>query len=154
KPQAGTGMVGDDLGLGHPSTLQTLIETYGASGHEEAVREKVKALLPKWAKPDTDAAGNLILHLGDAKPDGKTPRILFVAHMDEIGFQVRSIEPDGRLLLEQLSGGFPEYYLGHVVLIHKSDGSTTGAVLELPFGWEKPGFEWPHGPRTMEDPAH
>jgi putative aminopeptidase len=28
-------------------------------------------------------------------------------------------------------------------------------VLELPSGWERPGFEWPHGPRAFfEEPAH
>jgi putative aminopeptidase FrvX len=41
----------------HVDDLQLLTETYGASGHEEAVREQVKKLLPNWAKPETDAAG-------------------------------------------------------------------------------------------------
>jgi putative aminopeptidase FrvX len=29
-----------------------------------------------------------------------------------------------------------------------------GGVLELPSGWDKPGFEWPSGPRSMDEPAH
>jgi putative aminopeptidase FrvX len=56
--------------------------------------------------------------------------------------------------VEVLGGGYTEYFLGHIVLIHKSDGSATGGVLELPAGWDKPGFEWPHGPRMLEEPAH
>jgi len=73
--------------------------------------------------------------------------------MDEIGYQVRSIEPDGRLLVDVLGGGYSEYFLGHPALVHKADGSSTGGVLELPAGWDKPGFEWPRGQRTADDPA-
>ena len=130
-----------------------LVEVYGASGHEAAVREKVQKLLPKWAKTETDAAGNLLLHLGDAKPGAKTPRVAFVAHMDEIGYEVKSVEPDGRLQVSVLGGGFTEYFLGHPVLVHLADGNSVGGVLELPRGWDQPNFEWPHGPRTMDEPV-
>jgi putative aminopeptidase FrvX len=139
-----------------PLFLGALVETYGASGHEETVRRKVAELLPEWArkKTETDAAGNLILHISDTKPHAKTPRIAFVAHMDEIGYQVRSIEADGRLAVDVLGGGYTEYFLGHPVLFHQADGKTIGGVLELPSGWDKPGFEWPHGPRGLDEPAH
>jgi putative aminopeptidase len=134
--------------------LRELTETYGASGHEEAVREEVKKLLPNWAKPETDAAGNLVLKLGNAKANSNAKKIVFIAHMDEIGYQVRSIETDGRLLMDVLGGGYTEYFLGHVMLLHKADGSTVGGVLELPAKWDQPGFEWPHGPKAMDEPAH
>jgi putative aminopeptidase FrvX len=139
-----------------PHALEALVKVYGASGHEGEVRKVVlNRLDPRLQKNAVaDAAGNLILHLGDAKPEAKTPKILFVAHMDEIGYQVRSIEPDGRLLVDVLGGGYTEYFLGHVVLVHKSDGMTSGGVLELPDGWDRPGFEWPHGPRGLDEPAH
>jgi putative aminopeptidase FrvX len=138
------------------SVLGTLVETYGASGHEESVRKKVSELLPEWArkKTETDAAGNLILHVSDTKSDAKTSRIAFVAHMDEIGYQVRSIEADGRLAVDVLGGGYTEYFLGHPVLFHQADGKTIGGVLELPAGWDKPGFEWTHSARGIEEPAH
>jgi putative aminopeptidase len=153
-PENGIGS-GEGVGGGHTSALSNLVETYGASGHEERVREQVKVWLPNWAKAETqtDSAGNLILHLGDAKPGDKIPRIAFVAHMDEIGYQVRSIEPDGRLLVDVLGGGYTEYYQGHVVLIHTLP-YPIGGVLELPEGWDQPGFEWPHGPRSMDEAVH
>jgi putative aminopeptidase FrvX len=138
----------------HPPVIQRLTETYGASGHEEKVREEVKRLLPQWAKPETDAAGNLVLKLGKAAKDSKTPRIVFVAHMDEIGYQVRSIEPDGRLLVDVLGGGYTEYFLGHVVLVQKSDGTAVGGILELPEKWDQPGFEWPQGFKAMDNAVH
>jgi putative aminopeptidase FrvX len=136
------------------SNLRELTETYGASGHEEAVREEVKKLLPSWAKPETDAAGNLVLKMGSAKANSNARKIVFIAHLDEIGYQVRAIEPDGRLLMDVLGGGYTEYFLGHVMLLHKADGSTVGGVLELPAKWDQPGFEWPHGPKAMDEPAH
>jgi putative aminopeptidase len=133
------------------TSLQILVEAYGASSHEGLVREEVKKLLPNWAKTETDSAGNLFLHWGNG--NGKTPKIAFVAHMDEIGYQVKSIEPDGRLLVDPLGGGYTEYFLGHPVLVHSENKDVPG-VLELPVKWEQPGFEWPQGPRTMDDPSY
>jgi len=141
-------------GFNHLDELRLLTETYGASGHEAPVREQVKRLLPKWAKPETDAVGNLVLKIGTAKANSNATKIVFVAHMDEIGYQVRSIETDGRLLMDVLGGGYTEYFLGHVMLLHKEDGSTVGGVLELPGKWDQSGFEWPHGPKSMDEPAH
>jgi putative aminopeptidase FrvX len=74
--------------------------------------------------------------------------------MDEIGYEVKKIEDDGRLQVDVLGGGYQQYFLGHVVLVHKKDRGTVGGVLELPSGWDKPGFEWPSGPRSMDEPAH
>src|SRR5271155_2053441 len=51
-PQGGIGGVAGSVSRGLPdlSLLQTLTETYGASGHEIAVREAVRKWLPKEAK--------------------------------------------------------------------------------------------------------
>jgi putative aminopeptidase len=138
------------------SDIKVLTESYGTSKHEAAVRETVKKLLPEWArnKATTDAAGNLVLHLGDGSKDAKTPRLAFVAHMDEIGYEVKKIEDDGRLQVEVLGGGYPQFFLGHVVLVHKKDGNHVGGVLELPSGWDKPGYEFPMSSRSMDEPAH
>jgi putative aminopeptidase FrvX len=153
-PSSGAGYGGNTRS--EPTVLEALIKAYGASGHEENVRKVVLNRLdpPAQKKVTTDSAGNLILELGQPQAGLKAPKILFVAHMDEIGYQVRSIEPDGRLLVDVLGGGYTEYFLGHVVLVHKSDGTTSGGVLELPDGWDRPGFEWPHGPRGLDEPAH
>jgi putative aminopeptidase len=153
-PTAGAGSGGGTGGNGGNPLIQTLTETYGVSGHEEDVREQVKKLLPGWAKTETDAAGNLIVKMGNAKANSSAPKIAFVAHMDEIGYQVRSIEPDGRLLVDVLGGGYTEYFLGHVVLVHKSDGPAVGGLLELPSKWDQPGFEWPRGPKAMDEAVH
>jgi putative aminopeptidase FrvX len=134
--------------------LQTLTETYGASGHEGAVRDVVRSFLPKEAHAEVDAAGDLTLHWGSSDGKRTAKKIVFVAHMDEIGYQVRSIEPDGRLLADVLGGGYTEYFMGHAVLVHNQDGTKNAGVLELPEGWDKSGFEWPHNPRNMDDAVH
>jgi putative aminopeptidase len=130
------------------SAIQQLIETYGVSGgHEANMRQTVTNLLPSWAKPVTDNAGNLVLHW--AAPAGsKGPKIAVVAHMDEIGYEVHSILPDGRLELESKGGGVLAYFLGHAGFVHSANGIHPGAV-ELPEGWDKQDFQWPRGPRTM-----
>ncbi|MDT8068396.1 MAG: M28 family peptidase [Terriglobia bacterium] len=129
-----------------PSTdevLHRLIETYAASEHEGNMRSTVEALLPPWAKPVMDDGGNLVLHLGSSSPK-PSGRIAIVAHMDEIGYEVKSVLPDGRLELKDEGGGIWSYFLGHPALVHSSNGMHPG-VLELPEGWDKPGFQFPRG---------
>jgi putative aminopeptidase FrvX len=155
KPPGGSaGGIGSGGGEHHD--IVALTEAYGASGHESAIRDMiVNQLDPRMQKKvTTDAAGNLVLHLGDERKNKETPRIVFVAHMDEIGYEVKKIDDDGRLQVDVLGGGYQQYFLGHVVLVHKKDRSKVGGVLELPSGWDKPGFEWPSGPRSMDEPAH
>ncbi|HEY2499697.1 MAG TPA: M20/M25/M40 family metallo-hydrolase [Candidatus Angelobacter sp.] len=141
--------------------LRQLIETYGVSGgHEAAMREAVTRLLPAWAKPETDNAGNLVLRFGSNKTvvskdaggkaaNSKTPSIAVVAHMDEIGYEVHAILPDGRLELEPKGGGVLAYFLGHAALVHSANGERHPGVLELPEGWDKPDFQWSRNPRQM-----
>jgi putative aminopeptidase len=119
--------------------VSTLVESYGVGYHEVDVRETVKRLLPPWAKTETDDSGDLWVHLGTASKDSKTPRIAVVAHMDEIGFEVRAIEPDGRLQVVTRGGGIIEYFIAHTLLVHTANGDVPG-VLELPDGWNANGF--------------
>jgi putative aminopeptidase len=124
--------------------LSSLVQSYGVSQHEGPVRETIKSRLPPWAKPETDDAGNLILHVGTAPRDARAPSVLVVAHMDEIGYEVKSISKDGRLEVASMGGGEPSFFLGHPALVH-STGGDHDAVMELPNGWDEPKFEWPRG---------
>lgn len=110
--------------------LKSLVEVYGVSSSEEAVVEEVRKQLPPWAQEwaTVDSAGNLIVALGRAS--GK-PSLVFVAHMDEIGWVVKEIAEDGRLELNSRGGFLDEHFLGHIVLVHTASGPVP-AVLELP----------------------
>ncbi len=124
-----------------PTVLKDLTESYGVSGNEVRVRETVKRLLPSWAKTETNAAGDLILRW-HAPAGVREPGLVFDAHMDEIGFEVKSISPDGTLNVFWRGGGYLEYYLGHPTLVLTSRGVVPG-VMELPAGWERRGLNVP-----------
>jgi putative aminopeptidase FrvX len=149
REQGNIGIAGshrETLTSGVPTTAQLLSRlttTYGASNHEQPVREVIKSLLPKWARPETDDAGNLILHVGTAPAATKAPKILVIAHMDEIGFEVKSISNDGRLEVEMLGGMILSFYQGHPALVHTS-ARDLPAIIELPNGWDESTFEWPN----------
>jgi putative aminopeptidase FrvX len=128
--------------LSNRAMLQKLTEEYGVSYQEGEVREEVQDLLPPWAKPETDDAGNLILPLAAAPAGSKTPRILVVAHMDEIGFTVKSISKDGRLEVEWRGSGDLSFFAGHPALVHTAKGDLD-AIVELPNGWDTANFKWP-----------
>jgi putative aminopeptidase len=127
--------------------VKELVETYGSSGHEGDVREEIKNELPRWAKPETDDSGNLILHLHSGS-SGKSPKILIVAHMDEIGFAVKSISKDGRLEVGLDGGGELRYFVGHAAIAHSAKGGYP-AVMELPTGWDQGNFTWPVLPEAL-----
>lgn len=129
--------------------ISRLVDTYGVSDHEGRVREMVKSLLPEWAHPETDDAGNLILHIGTVPQSAHVPSMLFVAHMDEIGYEVEKIMPDGKLAVETKGGGYLDYYLGHAALVHTASGKDVPGIMELPEGWDEPGFKWPRGRALM-----
>jgi putative aminopeptidase FrvX len=123
--------------------LSDLTTAYGASTHEGPVRERVKALLPAWAKPETDDAGNLVVKVSSGAGAGaeKSGGVLVVAHMDEIGYRVKTISDDGRLEVVELGGSIPMFFLGHPVLVHGASGDVSG-VVELPVGWDTSTFKW------------
>lgn len=97
--------------------LRQLVEAYGPSGMETPVREVVRGALPAWARPEVDSAGNLLVTVGSGEPT-----VVFIAHMDEVGFVVRSIGDDGTLELEPLGGLFPSLWEGRPALIHTESG--------------------------------
>jgi putative aminopeptidase FrvX len=104
--------------------LGLLTDEYGVSGHETPVRDAVREALPAWARAlaRVDTAGNLIVAVG---PDRDT--VVFIAHLDEIGFEVTSISRDGQVSLRQRGGFFPSLFEGQPALLHlapRGDDST------------------------------
>jgi putative aminopeptidase len=95
--------------------LGRLADEYGVSGHEAAVREVVRELLPPWARTlaQVDTAGNLIVAVG---PERDTT--VFIAHLDEVGFDVTAISADGQVSLRQRGGFFPSLFEGQPALLH------------------------------------
>ncbi|MEN3326738.1 MAG: hypothetical protein V7638_1545 [Acidobacteriota bacterium] len=97
------------------AVLKTLADVPAVSGHERPVREAIIAALPAWARPltRTDNEGNLILEVG---PD-RDP-LMFIAHQDEVGFEVTNIADDGSVSLRTRGGLFQSLWEGQPALIH------------------------------------
>jgi len=112
-------------GQGTFDVLEILLETPGVSGHEKPVREAILGLLPPWARDASrvDEKGNLLLAAGQG---GK--RLLFVAHMDEIGYEIASIEPDGTARIRSRGGFFNTLFEGHAVLVKTNAGDREAMV--------------------------
>ncbi len=106
------------------SVLGPLVERYGVSGMEGPVRETVQRLLPDWARTETDTAGNLWLTMGRGEPT-----VVFVAHMDEIGFRVTAVRDDGTLDAVAQGGFFPSLWQGQPALVHTGARTVPGVFL-------------------------
>jgi putative aminopeptidase FrvX len=94
--------------------VMALLDLPAVHPHEWRVRDAVLAALPAWAraKSAVDSAGNIIVIAG---PD-KDP-VAFVAHMDEVGFVVDRIMPDGSVTLKSVGGGVASSWEGEVALL-------------------------------------
>ena len=103
-------------GLSDTATLlKKLADVYSVSGHEQDMRAAVSAALPPWAraKAKSDAAGNLIVEAG---PD-RDP-VMFIAHLDEVGFEVTNVAADGMVSLRTRGGLFLSLWEGQPALLH------------------------------------
>jgi len=109
--------------------LQTLVETPGVSTREQGVRDKIRSLLPSWAKSETDSRGNLLVAAG---PEKEAKSLLFIAHMDETGYLVTAIREDGSLDVKPVGGFFETLYEGQVVQVHAAKGDVGGVVPPRP----------------------
>ncbi|PYP59567.1 MAG: hypothetical protein DMD44_04665 [Gemmatimonadetes bacterium] len=114
------------------AVLAPLVESYGVSGAEGPVRELVKRLLPAWAKSETDSAGNLWVRIGQGNP-----LVVFVAHMDEIGFRVTAIREDGSLELEPRGGFIASLFEAQPALVHADKGDVAGVFIPRDSGFTR-----------------
>lgn len=81
--------------------FEEMTRLHGVSGYEKQVSSYISKKLEGFAdKMWTDANGNLIAYKKGASKNAK--KLLFCAHMDEIGLQVIKINQDGTLMVKGL----------------------------------------------------
>lgn len=78
--------------------LNELVNTFGISGFEEPVREKIRKLFPQVEFKE-DEVGNLFTTVGSG---GR--KIAFIAHMDELGFLISYVGKNGYLRFKPIGG--------------------------------------------------
>ncbi len=101
--------------------LGKVTQAFGVSGSEEEIRELITAEIKKYVDEITvDAMGNLI-----AVKRGKRKKIMFAAHMDEIGIIATFIDDNGFIRFSNIGGVSPFTSLGQRV---KFRNGTVGSV--------------------------
>jgi putative aminopeptidase FrvX len=96
------------------------------TGLEQAMADSLRALLPGSVR---DRAGNVTLTLGQG-----SPKRLCTCPLDEVGYVVGNILPDGFLLLRRVGGARSAYPLldqqleGHRVTVFGTRGAVPGVV--------------------------
>ncbi|MCC6774336.1 MAG: M20/M25/M40 family metallo-hydrolase, partial [Gemmatimonadaceae bacterium] len=105
-----------------------LADLPGVAGHEEVVRRAVLAALPAWARQraSIDSIGNVIVGMGPARDS-----VAFIAHMDEVGFEVATILPDGRVTLRSRGGAVLPSWEGVLAFLHFDVADGTSVPVPL-----------------------
>ena len=91
--------------------IRSLVEAYGPSGYEDAVRDLIRPLVePHADEISVDAMGNLIVRKRAAAENPL--KVMIAAHMDEIGVMATHITADGFLRFTNIGGVGPHTLLG------------------------------------------
>jgi putative aminopeptidase FrvX len=110
-----------------PEILRPLVALSAVSGAEKPVRDEIVRQLPKWAKPEIDERGNLTVNFGQGGKD-----LLFVAHMDEIGYEITNIAEDGTAAVRKVGGFFDYLWEAHPVFVQTAKGVVPAIVAPRP----------------------
>jgi putative aminopeptidase FrvX len=102
--------------------LKELVNTFGISGFEGPVREKIKELFPQVDFKE-DEVGNLSATIGSG---GR--QITFMAHMDELGFLINYVEKNGYLRFKPIGGWDIRGVYNRVVEILTDKGMVQGVI--------------------------
>jgi endoglucanase len=104
--------------------LKRLCDAHGISGYEDEIREIVRAELESYVDEiKVDKLGNLI-----CVKNGSEFKEMVCAHMDEIGFMVKSIDDKGFIRFAPIGGWFSQIALGQRVILHGSKGKVYGVI--------------------------
>lgn len=110
--------------------LKEITDANGVSGYEKEVRAIMKRELKKSATSiEYDKMGSI---LGIKNGTAKSPRIMTIGHMDEVGFMVKEITKEGFIKFLPLGGWWGHVALGQRMRIITSKGIVIGVVGSTP----------------------
>ena len=110
--------------------LKELTETHGVPGHEDQIRKLMaRELKPLTNSIEYDRMGSI---MGVKKGTTDSPRVMIIAHMDEIGFMVSEITPEGYIKFLPLGGWWGHVALGQRLKILTAKGEVIGVVGSKP----------------------
>lgn len=109
--------------------LKELTEAPGVPGYESPVRAVVRKYLENYGELSQDKIGSVICRVTGASDK---PRVMLAGHMDEIGFMVKQISPEGFIRFVPLGGWFDQVLLGQRVIIQTKNGDVVGVIGSKP----------------------
>jgi endoglucanase len=109
--------------------LKELTEVPGVPGYESPVRSVVKSYLKLLGELSQDKIGSVICKKVGTN---ESPRVMLAGHMDEIGFMVKQIAPEGFIKFLPLGGWFDQVLLGQRVIIQTHKGDVIGVIGAKP----------------------
>jgi putative aminopeptidase FrvX len=109
--------------------LRSLSDAFGPPGGEEPVADLVREHLTPFCRLERDGLGSV---LAEKSGQQEHPRLMLAAHMDEIGFMVQAVTPQGYLRLHPLGAWVPGLVPGQRLIIQGSSGFREGVVATVP----------------------
>jgi putative aminopeptidase FrvX len=109
--------------------FKELTEAAGVSGYEGEVRAIIRRHLEPMARIEHDKLGSII---GVKRGSADGPRVMLAGHMDEVGFMVSLITPEGFIRFVPLGGWWNQVMLGQRVVIKTSSGDVPGVLGAKP----------------------
>ncbi|NPA75046.1 MAG: M42 family metallopeptidase, partial [Euryarchaeota archaeon] len=108
--------------------LKEIVNAFGVPGFEDEIRTIIKDKMSKHAdEVYVDKMGNVI---GMVK--GGERKVMLAAHMDQIGFMVKSITDEGYLIISPIGGIHTSVLRSTAVRIRTSSGFVYGVIGEKP----------------------
>ena len=112
------------------SWLKKYSETCGVSGFESEIKKIMEERLKGKADLSYDKLGSAVFT--SAGTSSEAPKIMLASHMDEIGFLVKHITPDGFLKFTCLGGWWEQVMLSQRVTVHGKKGDLPGVIGSKP----------------------
>lgn len=109
--------------------LKELTEAFGPSGYETEVAQLMKRYLGAHGAVKQDKLGSVV---GEVKGTADAPKIMFAAHMDEIGFVVQSITKDGFIKFLPVGGWWEGVLPSQRVVIRTRKKDVVGIIGSRP----------------------
>lgn len=108
---------------------QELMDLPGISGHESRVRNYMKQYIQRYPmfQIKYDRLGSIFAIKPSSNPDA--PVVMIAGHLDEIGFIVSGIEPNGLIKLQPIGGILAEVFVSQVLIVYTNDGKEIKGVI-------------------------
>lgn len=108
--------------------LKELTEAHSVPGHEDEVRAIFCDELAGLGEISADRSGSVFCML-----PGSGPRVMITGHMDEVGFMVQNITPDGFIQFLALGGWWEHNLLSQrVEILTRSGNKIPGVITSRP----------------------